>query len=93
MGVVSAYSLLLKVGYFHKMIQTTERPSRSVEDAEEISWSPIGVTVRASRYKSASYKWFSGGVASLPEGKSRFLGLVQLRTEYRLVSATSSPYH
>ena len=34
----------------------------------------------------------SGGVASLPEGKSRGLGLVQLRAKYRLVSTTSSPY-
>ena len=44
-------------------------------------------------YKPHPYRWFSWGVASLPEGKSRCLGLVQLRAKYRLVSATSSPYH
>ena len=38
-------------------------------------------------------RWFSWGVASLPEGKSRCLGLVQLRRKYRLIRATSSPYH
>ena len=43
--------------------------------------------------KVYTYRWFSWGVASLPEGKSRCLGLVQLRAKYRLVSATSSPYH
>ena len=35
-----------------------------------------------------SYRWFSWGVASLPEGKSRALCLAQLCTKYRLVSAT-----
>ena len=39
------------------------------------------------------YRWFSWGVASLPEGKSRGLGLVQLCAKYRLVNTTSSPYH
>ena len=39
------------------------------------------------------YRWFLGGVASLPEGKSWCLGLVQLHAKYRVVSATSSPYH
>ena len=39
------------------------------------------------------YRWFSWGVASLLEGKSRGLGFVQLCAKYRLVSATSSPYH
>ena len=38
-------------------------------------------------------RWFSWGVASLPEGKSRGLCLVQLSAKHRLVSATSSPYH
>ena len=32
-------------------------------------------------------------MASLPEGKSRDLCLVELCAKYRLVSATSSPYH
>ena len=32
-------------------------------------------------------------MASLPEGKSRCLCLAQLCTNYRLVSATLSPYH
>ena len=35
-------------------------------------------------------RWFSWGVVSLPEGKSRGLCLVQLCAKYRLVSATSS---
>ena len=35
--------------------------------------------------------WFSWGVASLPEGKSWGLCLVQLWAKYKLVSA--SPYH
>ena len=39
------------------------------------------------------YRWFLWGVASLPEGKSRALCLVQLCAKYRLVSATLSPYH
>ena len=39
------------------------------------------------------YKWFSWGVASLPEGKSRGLCLVQLCAKYRLVNAKLSPYH
>ena len=39
------------------------------------------------------YRWFLWGVASLPEGKSRGLCLVQLCAKYRLVSATLSPYH
>ena len=42
--------------------------------------------------KRFSYKWFSRGVAPLPEGKSRGLSLVQLCAKYRLVSTTSSPY-
>ena len=33
-------------------------------------------------------RWFSCGVASLPEGKSRGLCLVQLCAKYRLVNAT-----
>ena len=33
------------------------------------------------------------GVASLPEGKSQSLCLVQLCAKHRLVSATLSPYH
>ena len=39
------------------------------------------------------YEWFSWGVASLQEGKSRGLCLVQLCAKYRLVSTTLSPYH
>ena len=39
------------------------------------------------------YRWFSWGVASLPEGKSWCLCLAQLCTNYRLVSATLTPYH
>ena len=34
------------------------------------------------------YRWFSWGVASLPEGKSQCLCLVQLCPKYRLVSTT-----
>ena len=30
------------------------------------------------------YRWLSWGVVSLPEGKSRGLGLAQLRAKYRL---------
>ena len=43
-------------------------------------------------HTSELYKWFSWGVVSLSEDKSRGLCLVQLCTKYRLVSATSS-YH
>ena len=39
------------------------------------------------------YRWFSWGVASLPEGKSQHLCLVKLCTKYRLVSATLSHYY
>ena len=39
------------------------------------------------------YRWFSWGVVSLPEGKSRGPCLVQLCAKHRLVSATSSSYH
>ena len=39
------------------------------------------------------YRLFSWGVASLPEGKSQGLCLVQLCAKYRLVSAMLSPYH
>ena len=39
------------------------------------------------------YRWFSWGVASLPEGKSRHLCLAKLCTKYRLVSATLTPYY
>ena len=42
---------------------------------------------------SCAYRWFSWGVASLPEGKSQGLCLAQLCTIYRLLSATLSPYH
>ena len=38
-------------------------------------------------------RWFSWGVASLPEGNSRGLCLAQLCTKYRLVSAALSPYY
>ena len=39
----------------------------------------------------AGYRWFSWGVASLPEGKDRGLCLAQLRAKYRLVSIESLP--
>ena len=39
------------------------------------------------------YRWFSWGVASLPEGNSRRLCLAKLCTKYRLVNATLSPYY
>ena len=40
------------------------------------------------------YGWFSWGMASLNlEGKSWCLCLAQLCANYRLVSATLSPYH
>ena len=51
------------------------------------------LTTRSSETKVFMYRWFSWGVASLPEGKSQGLCLVQLCAEYRLVSATLSPYH
>ena len=35
----------------------------------------------------AGYRWFSWGVASLPEFKDRGLCLAQLHAKYRLVSA------
>jgi len=43
--------------------------------------------------QSTMYRWFSWGVASLPEGKSRGLCLALLCAKYRLVSATLIPYY
>ena len=56
-------------------------------ESEVLSWQEVCPTF------VFMYRWLSGGVASLPEGKSQGLCLVQLCVKYRLVSATSNPYH
>ena len=50
-------------------------------------------SLRVLRVCQDPYRWFTWGVASLLEGKSRGLCLVQLCAKYRQGSVTSSPYH
>ena len=75
-----------------------------ITDVDTISWPRASPYMAVQCYcrifhvtfkvlKGGAYKWFPWGVTSLSEGKSQGLCLVQLCAKYRLVSATSSPYH